>query len=330
MLKQAVGDSAVVTMIGLSKNAGKTTVLRHLMTELSGERLALTSVGRDGETTDLVTGTEKPSLYIKEGDLFATARGMLALCDITPSVEALTGIMTPLGEVAVFRALSDGFVQLAGPSSAGQLPRLNQLFAELGAQRILIDGAAGRRSLASAGVSGCAILCAGASFDRNMDVVAAEAAHVCALFDLKNPEPLTLRRAVEGEKGRLALFAPDGDPLPLTVTETGVPLWKDLPQTPCVLWLGGAVTDAALKTLARRKSPVDVITEDPTHILAGRESVNVFQQQGNRLWVRQQLQLAAVCANPRSAGGWEFPAGDFVRRLRDAVSLPVMNVLEVC
>lgn len=329
MLKKAVGDSAVVTIIGLSKNAGKTTALRHLMTELSGERLALTSVGRDGETTDLVTGTEKPSLYIKEGDLFATARGMLALCDVTCSVEALTGVMTPLGEVAVFRALSDGFVQLAGPSSAGQLSRLNQMFAELGAQRILIDGAAGRRSLASAGVSGCAVLCAGASFDRDMDVVAAETAHVCGLFDLKHPESLTLRRAVEGEKGRLALFAPDGEPMPLAVTETGAPLWKDLPQTPCVLWLGGAVTDAALKALAQRKTPVDVITEDPTHILAGRESVNVFRQRGGRLWVRQQLRLAAVCANPRSAGGWEFPAGDFVRRLQDAVSLPVVNVLEV-
>ena len=47
------------------------------MAELGEECLGLTSVGRDGECTDLVTGTEKPDLYLKKGDLFATARGML-------------------------------------------------------------------------------------------------------------------------------------------------------------------------------------------------------------------------------------------------------------
>ena len=87
----------MVTAIGLCKNAGKTTALRRLMAELEDECLGLTSVGRDGEATDLVTGTEKPDLYIKRGDLFATARGMMSLCDVTLEAAALTGVMTPLG-----------------------------------------------------------------------------------------------------------------------------------------------------------------------------------------------------------------------------------------
>ena len=165
LLAPLVGDASPVTVIGLCKNAGKTTAMRRLMAELGEECLGLTSVGRDGECTDLVTGTEKPDLYLKKGDLFATARGMLTLCDATLEVVDLTDVMTPLGPVAVFRTLSDGYVQLAGPSAAGQLPPLTRRFQELGAQRVLIDGAAGRKSLAGAGVEGVALLCTGASLN---------------------------------------------------------------------------------------------------------------------------------------------------------------------
>ena len=36
--------------------------------------LGLTSIGRDGESTDVVTGTEKPGIFVREGTLIATAR----------------------------------------------------------------------------------------------------------------------------------------------------------------------------------------------------------------------------------------------------------------
>jgi len=330
VLKEHIGTSPVVTVIGLCKNAGKTTVLRQLLSEFEEEPLALTSVGRDGESTDLVTGTEKPSLYIKSGDLFATAHGMLPLCDVTCSVEALTGIMTPLGEVAVFRALSDGFVQLAGPSAVGQLPALTQLFFELGASRVLVDGAAGRKSLATAGVSGCTILCAGASFDRDMAAVAAETAHICSLFRLQPPPSPTLRRALGSSPHRFALFTPEGEPLPLPTDDTGTPLWQKLPRTPCALWVGGAVANTTVKALSRRDTPLTLITENPTHILADRDQIAAFMQAGGTLAVRQPLKLAAVCANPCSAYGWHFPAPSFSRALQSAISLPVINVLEGC
>lgn len=45
--------------------------------------LGLTSIGRDGESTDVVTGTEKPGIFVREGTLIATARDMAAAgrCD---------------------------------------------------------------------------------------------------------------------------------------------------------------------------------------------------------------------------------------------------------
>ncbi len=326
LLAPLVGDAPVVTAIGLCKNAGKTTALRRLMAELEGERLGLSSVGRDGEATDLVTGTEKPDLYIKQGDLFATARGMMSLCDVTLEVAALTGVMTPLGEVAVFHARSDGYIQLAGPSAAGQLKPLCQQFFELGADRVLIDGAAGRKSLAGAGVEGTALLCTGASLDRNMGAVVAETAHVCRLFAAKRPEDPALGEALDGCQARFALFGPDGEPWELPMDESGAPRWNKLPRERCVLWVAGGVTDPLLKTLARRGAPITLATGDATHVLAGREILDLFTRTGGTLAVRRELSIAAVGANPWSAYGWHFVPEAFLDALRQALSLPVVNV----
>ena len=132
LLAPLVGDAPTVTVVGLCKNAGKTTALNRLRAELEGETLAVTSIGRDGERTDVVTGTEKPEIWVREGTLFATARGMLPLCDVTVEVLGSTDVSTPLGPVGVFRAKSDGYVQLAGPSAVGQLSALARVFRQLG------------------------------------------------------------------------------------------------------------------------------------------------------------------------------------------------------
>lgn len=328
LLAPLVGDASPVTVIGLCKNAGKTTAMRRLMAELGDECLGLTSVGRDGEATDLVTGTEKPDLYVKAGDLFATARGMMRLCDGTLEVAALTDVMTPVGEVVVFRALSDGYVQLAGPSAAGQLPALCACFASLGAQRVIIDGAAGRKSLAGAGTEGTAILCTGASLDRDMELVVAETAHVCRLFSCKRPEDAALRAALDACRERFALFSPDGEALELPVDENGSPRWSRLPREHCVLWAAGGITDPLLKTLGRRGAPLTLVVADATHVLAGRAAMELFTRSGGRLVVRRELSVAAVGANPWSAYGWHFDAQQFVAALREAISLPVVNVKE--
>ena len=79
LLAPLVGDASPVTVIGLCKNAGKTTAMRRLMAELGEECLGLTSVGRDGECTDLVTGTEKPDLYLKKA-ICSPQRGVCSPC----------------------------------------------------------------------------------------------------------------------------------------------------------------------------------------------------------------------------------------------------------
>ena len=64
MLYELTEGYSSVSIIGMCKNAGKTTVLNGLISACmrNAEVLGLTSIGRDGERSDLVTNTKKPEI----------------------------------------------------------------------------------------------------------------------------------------------------------------------------------------------------------------------------------------------------------------------------
>ena len=172
LLYGLVKDYTSLSLAGMCKNAGKTTVLNRILQDMGKKdvSLALTSIGRDGESTDVVTGTGKPRIYVREGTLFATAAGLLHNCDTTGEILRTTGIHTPLGEVVLLRARSDGFIDLAGPSMNQQLIELSAIFKAYGPEKILIDGAISRKSLGSRRVTEAVLLCAVASLLRGVGV----------------------------------------------------------------------------------------------------------------------------------------------------------------
>ena len=66
LLRELSKEYKTISIVGMAKNAGKTTALNFLIEEAmdEGVRLGITSTGRDGESTDLVTETEKPRVYL--------------------------------------------------------------------------------------------------------------------------------------------------------------------------------------------------------------------------------------------------------------------------
>ena len=173
-----------------------------------------------------------------------------------------------------------------------------------------------------------ALLCTGASLDRDMELVMAETVHTCWLFARKRPENPALCAALDGQDARFALFTPEGEPVELPLDETGGPKWAKLPRKPLVVWAGGGIMDPLLKTLARRGAPTTLVAADATHVLAGRSALEQFLRCGGEMRVRKELTIAAVAANPWSAYGWHFEPDKFIAALREVIDLPVVNVKE--
>ncbi|HSN94825.1 MAG TPA: hypothetical protein VLR89_07170, partial [Anaerolineaceae bacterium] len=142
-----------LALVGLSKNAGKTTCLNHLIRawQKSGisRPLGITSIGRDGEEEDVVSGQPKPRIFIYQGTYLATAKSSLSRCDALLDILELSGIRTSFGEVVICKALSDGYVELAGPSQAADLLACERLLREQDPSLFfVVDGALSRRAQA--------------------------------------------------------------------------------------------------------------------------------------------------------------------------------------
>ncbi len=173
-----------ISIVGMCKNAGKTTALGRLIAASADKRIGLSSIGRDGESTDLATGTEKPAVSVPAGTLFATAEYLIPLCTVSRTVLELSDVLTPLGRVAVLRADSGGRVQIAGPSTVLQMQHIARSMRLLGAERILIDGAIFRRSIASPALSDAVVFSAGAAYHADMAKTVSDAGFLCDLMSL--------------------------------------------------------------------------------------------------------------------------------------------------
>ena len=303
-LHKALAEVKTMSIVGMCKNAGKTTVLNWLLANAGRERvLGLTSIGRDGESTDVVTGTEKPSIFVPEGTLIATAKDMLRLGDVTKEIMATTGIPTPLGEVVVMRARSDGYVQIAGPSITTQLKEVSQLFFELGADQSIIDGALGRKSLGARAVAEGIILCTGASYHMSMDKVIEDTLNIYRIMNL--PKADTLPPEVEGT-------------LEKTLKQHGEAL------------VNGALTDTMVVPLLR--SGVlrggRLVVRDPSKVLLKPDTLDKLATRGVALQAEDAARSLCVTINPVSAYGWKFDKDEFKRRMSEAVDVPVINVKE--
>lgn len=293
-----------MSIVGMCKNAGKTTMLNWLLAHTGRQQiLGLTSIGRDGESTDVVTGTEKPSIFVPAGTLIATAKDMLRLGDITKEILVTTGIPTPLGEVIIMRARSDGYVQLAGPSITAQLREVSRMFFELGATQSIIDGALGRKSLGARNVADGIVLCTGASYHMSMDKVIEDTANFCRLMDL-----------------------PKAETLPPEATDGLEQCLKEHGEA----YIPGALTDSMVIPLLRsgllRNSRL--VVADPSKVLLKPDTLDKLAVRQVALQTKDAAKTLCVTVNPVSAYGWRFDKDEFIDRMRQSVNVPVINVKE--
>jgi len=303
-LKDDLARIRTMSIVGMCKNAGKTTVLNWLLSEAQrGRCLALTSIGRDGESTDVVTGTEKPSIFVPSGTLIATAGDMLRLCDVTKEIIYTTGIPTPLGEVVILRARSAGFVQLAGPSITTQLAHLSGTFFDLGAEQVIIDGALGRKSLGARVVAEGVILCTGASYHMSMEKVIEDTAGIYRIMNL----PKAASLPPEAEDSLEDCFRKNGE-----------------------AYLTGALYDSMILPLLRSGilRSGRLVVQDPSKVLLTADTLGKLDTRNVKLEVRDAARTLCVTVNPVSAYGWKFDKDEFREKMQAAVDVPVINVKE--
>ncbi len=302
----AGSGSRSLAVIGLVKNAGKTTVVNALMANCP-HLFGLTSLGLDGERTDHLTGLAKPSIAPPAGTLIATTRGSLERSHYAMEVLEELPFHTPLGRVVIGCAGSEGKIEVSGPTTLAELRITIEALQAHGADQVLVDGAINRIGSASPRVSdGVVVATGGMVGDTLGDVVETT---VATLDMLMLPEVSAATRALvtslPAQRARAVVFTTDGAPIGLdlgTVVGEGVTVAREVERLAArTLFVGGALTQEFVDDFTRVLPPrheLRVVVRDATVLVLPASGVARFRRRGIALEVLTPLRVLAVTANP--------------------------------
>ena len=324
-----------LSIVGMAKNAGKTTALNFLIEEAmdDGIVLGITSIGRDGESQDLVTGTEKPKIYLDQDTIVTVPTQLYDLADAGLEILKKTRFSTPMGDLLICRVADAGYVQIAGPPAAMDTKRVCEEMLEYGCELIMIDGAIDRKAIASPETSDAIILSTGAVLSRSMKKVVDETAHVVNLYSIPELEEGQARTIIEENNfdDKIMLVDKDGAVRKLDLaTGLGASRYIDdeIDDNTEFVYIPGAFTNSVIADINLKKlKRVRFVLKDPTKIFLSVMDWGLWRKKGFRVNVLKNIEIAAITVNPWAPGGYTFDS----QVLRDSMQevLPEIPVIDV-
>lgn len=324
-----------ISIVGMAKNAGKTTALNYLIEEAmdEGVTLGITSTGRDGETQDLVTGTEKPRVYLEQDTIVAVPTLLYDMADAGLEVIKKTRYSTAIGELLICRVREAGYVQVAGPVINAEQKMLCRDMLDLGCRLILIDGAIDRKSIASPDTSDAIILSTGAVLSRKLNKVVEETAHVVNLYRTPELEDGAVRNSIEknNHDNKIMLVSGEGKVKKLDLT-TGLGASKDIngaiDEDTRFIYIPGAFTNSVIADISLKNlKQARFVLKDPTKIFISAMDWGRLRKKGFRVSVLKNIEIAAITVNPWSPAGYAFDNKFLLEEMQKAIpDIPIVDV----
>ena len=333
-------QNKIVSIVGTSKNAGKTVVLNELIRQADeqGVKLGLISTGRDGERRDVLTETEKPPIYVGRDTLITTVeqfvQGSVRREAAGIEILSVTDYNTPMGRVILGKTRDEGYVEISGPHSSASIKKLNNEMLALGAELVLVDGSLDRRASAAPFVSDATIIAAGAAMSRSMNIVIDNTMHLVSIYgilSLENGDDRDMAHDII-DMGKTALIEESGNIKyidAVTSLKCGDIISESLSEKTRLIVLSGSATfDTLRDILLNKKSSFCVVVKDPTRVFLSSKELQILKKLGLELRTVQSIHIAAVTVNPYSPEGYFFDPVEFLSRMRSAIPhIPVFDVV---
>lgn len=331
------------SIVGLEKNTGKTECFNYVMQRLPLDkiRVAVSSIGIDGETTDQVTKTAKPEIFLREGVYFGTSEKHYLTKLLTSELLEISDENTSLGNIVIGKALTPGKLLLSGPSSTNGLRRWMNEMRKYDIDLTIIDGALSRLSLASPAVSESMILATGAAYSANINTLVQKTAFVVQMINLELTSQENYNTFIDINSGVWAIdFDADNDAdndfgkklvdlkvassLSININTEGLKKCK-------TLYVSGALTDNFVNHIRQNKifNETEIVVRDFTKIFLTPMTYNTFVNGKRKITVLQKSKLIAVCVNPTSPNGIVLDSEKLCKTLSEAINLPVYDLKKV-
>lgn len=322
-----------LSIVGIEKNTGKTECLNYILKRLplNNYKVAVTSIGIDGETSDQVTRTAKPEITIRDGMYFSTAEAHYKLKKLYAELVDITDERSSLGRIVTAKALCEGKALLSGPSSGSSLKRWMKRLDAFDIDLKIIDGALSRLSLASPAVSEAMILSTGAAYSANMNTLVQKTKFVVELINIALADQPILNYFTEIETGVWGVNK-EGEMVDFNIASslTLNNFKGDITKDHTIIYVAGALTERFLNLMkdSRNIKEIVLVVRDFTKIFVSEQTYRIFLKRGGRIRVLQKSKLLAVCVNPTSPSGYMLDSDVLCKNLQEAIGLPVYDIVK--
>ena len=318
------------SIVGLEKNTGKTECFNYVLKRLplDTKRIAVSSIGIDGETTDQVTQTSKPEIFLREGMYFGTSEKHYLMKRLSSELLEVSDESSSLGNIVIGKALTPGKILLSGPSSSSGLRRWMEGMKKYDIDLTIIDGALSRMSLASPTVSESMILATGAAYSANINTLVQKTAFVVQMINLDITSQENYNTFNDIKNGVWAIDE-DGVLHDLKVASSlSTNINTDGLKKCRTLFVSGALTDNFVNNIRQNRifNETELVVRDFTKIFLTPMTYNSFVNGKRKITVLQKSKLIAVCVNPTSPNGIVLDSEKLCGVLSEAIKLPVYDL----
>ncbi|WP_027701789.1 hypothetical protein [Metaclostridioides mangenotii] len=327
-----------LSIIGNYKNVGKTTTLNYILKECLNKNivLGLTSIGVDGEGLDVVTKTQKPSIYVNKDTIVATATNLALSSDITKEILELTGITTPMGNIVIFRSLSDGYVELAGPSINTQIKYICERIKYYGADLSMVDGALSRKTLGSPSITDSTIFCSGAVIDKDINKAVEKIVYEANILNLSKTNDEKFYEIYENLKThKVSLVNKDYSFKFIDIKTTlnsSKEIIKRVDKNTKYVVVDGIVSNEFINNFIKSGNEyknITILVSDSTKIFLDKEIFDKFIKLKGDIKVINKVNLIGISINPTSIEGYSFDNKYFIERIQNKIDIRVFNVADI-
>ena len=320
-----------VAIVGLAKNTGKTECLNYILRHVkdAGRRVALTSIGIDGESLDQVSQTPKPEIKVYEDMVFVTSEKHYREKRLIAEVMDISTEQTSLGRLVTARAVSPGKVLLSGPAKAESARRLIEGMRRHSVDTTIVDGALSRLSIGSPTVTDAMILATGAALSCNIPQLTRMTKYVYDRIRLPQVAPELAKRLAPIESGVWAVDK-DGEVRDLDIPSIFMAAGhkERLFQYGNTLYVAGVVSDNFMRFLRQQKNAAELtlVIRDFTKMFATMEAYYAYLKKGGRVKVLHSSKLLAVCVNPLAPNGYRLDSDELREAIQTSLGVPAYDV----
>ncbi|MCR4681173.1 MAG: hypothetical protein K5636_06155 [Bacteroidales bacterium] len=314
----------------MAKNTGKTVCLNYILEHLKAtdKIISVTSIGIDGEKTDLVTQTEKPEVTLSEGTYFVTSEYHYRQRRLLSEICELSEETTSLGRLVTARVLQEGKVILSGPSSTNRIRDMIARMKEMDIDLTIVDGALSRKSPASPAVTDGLVLTTGAAIAPDLNTIVSKTGFVFQLTQLPEYETSMKDELTQSASGIYAIENDELHRLPIASSLLFTKCKDKLFSHGNTLFVSGIITDNMLDYLRMQPNIKDItlVVKDFTKVFVTPFVLKGFMQKGGKLMVVKKPNLLAMCVNPTSPSGLKLDSLQLREALATVVHVPIYDV----